>query len=59
LHTDSLDVDVGDDSGIVFIIRWSSMTREGQGRHRRRRLDQGCRDAGLLDEDGSRMLLLL
>jgi hypothetical protein len=59
LHTDSLDVDVGDDSGIVFVIRRSSMTGGGRGRHRRRRLDQGCRDTGLLDEDGSRALLLL
>jgi hypothetical protein len=45
--------------GQPVIVRQSSATGGGRGRHRRRRLDQGCHGAGLLDEDGSRALLLL
>jgi hypothetical protein len=52
-------VDVGDDCGLVVIVQWNSATDGGQGRRRRRRLNQGRRGAGLLGEDGSRALLLL
>jgi hypothetical protein len=59
LHAYSLDVDVGDDGGLIVVTRRSSATCGGQGQCRRRRLDQGYRDAGLLGEDGSCTLLLL
>jgi hypothetical protein len=59
LHSNSLDVDVGDDDGLVVIIRWSSVTGGGQGWCRQRRLDQGCRSMGFLGEDDSHALLLL
>jgi hypothetical protein len=52
-------MDVGDDDDHLVIIRQSSATDGGQGRHRQRGSDQGCRSAGLLSEDGSRALLIL
>jgi hypothetical protein len=59
LHADGLDMDVGDDGGLIVVVRRSNATDEGRGRRRQRRLDQGCRGAGFLGEDGSRALLLL
>jgi hypothetical protein len=58
LYADGLDMDVGDDGGLIVVIRRSSATGRGRGRRRRKRLDQGHRDVGLLGEDGSRALLL-
>jgi hypothetical protein len=59
LYAGGLDMDVGDDSDLVVIVRWSSTSSGGRGWHRQRRLNQGHRGAGLLGEDGSYVLLLL
>jgi hypothetical protein len=59
MHVGGLDVDVGDDGGLVVVVRWSSATGGGRGQRRWRRLDQCHHGAGLLGEDDSRALLFL
>jgi hypothetical protein len=59
LHASGLDVDIGDDDGLVVAVQWSSTTDGGQGRRRGSGLNQDYRGVSLIDEDGSCALLLL